>query len=95
MNVSDLMQYGLPFVPLVAGLVELAKRSGLPAKFSPLVAVLLGMVAGVAYIAPANDATWSVGILAGVVVGLVTSGLYSSGKNLIEAARSEPDESGS
>lgn len=92
MNVSDLMTYGLPFVPVVAGLVELAKRSGLPAKFSPLVAVLVGVIAGVAYIAPANDASWSVGVLAGIMVGLVTSGLYSSSKNILEGVQGKDSE---
>lgn len=72
--------YDVALVPLILGLVELFKRGGLPAKFSPFVAVFFGLFFGIIYL----DVTTKEGIIIGLVLGLSASGLYSGTKNIIE-----------
>lgn len=66
-------------VPVVIGVVEGLKRTGLPSRFAFGVSVLLGI--GGAFIFPANNIGLT--ILAGVIIGLSASGLYSGGKSLV------------
>lgn len=66
-------------VAIVTGLVELAKQSGFPKRFAPLLALACGIAAGVFYVNP-GDLT--AGILSGIVMGLASVGLYSGPKNL-------------
>lgn len=56
---------------LIAGLTQVAKMSGLPSKFLPAFAVVLG--AGLGYVS-----TWTFyGATNGVMAGLVTTGLVN------------------
>lgn len=73
--------YGVALIPLIIGLIELMKRFGLPKKLAPLVALLLGMTAGILYVHP-HDLKG--GILVGLMMGLSASGLYSGTKNTFE-----------
>ncbi|WP_205948547.1 hypothetical protein [Pueribacillus theae] len=77
--------YDVAVIPLILGLVELFKRGGLPAKYSPFVAVFFGLAFGVVYL----DATLKEGIIVGLMVGLSASGLYSCTKNMIEKKSDE------
>jgi hypothetical protein len=70
---------GVVMVPLIVGLVEVAKRVGLPAQYAAGVALGLGLLASVGAWAAAEtggrdlfDAT-----LVGLALGLSASGLYS------------------
>jgi hypothetical protein len=65
-------------VALILGLTEVVKRLGLPKKFVPAFAVVLG--AGIQMLMVGVSST---SILAGVVTGLVACGLYSSTKTTI------------
>ncbi|MFC4075212.1 hypothetical protein [Salinithrix halophila] len=66
-------------IAVITGLVELIKRSGLPKRFVPLLALALGIAAGVFYVS--HDLAQ--GILSGIVLGLSAVGLYSGPKNLV------------
>jgi hypothetical protein len=84
---------GAPIVALVPGVVELAKRAGLPTRYagvaavaSATVLVALAEVAGVAG-RPAGASTEPAAIvagwlLAGVIYGLAAAGLYSQTRRL-------------
>lgn len=65
-------------VPCITGLVEIAKKLGMGQKYAPLLALLLGVVAGVLYAGGAGDIKG--GILKGIFFGLSSSGLYSTAK---------------
>jgi hypothetical protein len=80
---------GVVVVPLIVGLVEVAKRIGLPAQYAAVVALGLGLLASVGAWASAAtggrdlfDAT-----LVGLALGLSASGLYSVARTV---ANSEP-----
>lgn len=64
-------------VAVITGVVELVKGIGLPKRYAPVAALLLGLAGGYFYVAP--DAQ---GILAGVIMGLASMGLYSGPKNV-------------
>lgn len=76
--------YDVAIIPIITGLIEIAKKMGLPKKFSPLIALALGIIAGVVYIEPQDVAG---GIIIGIAVGLSASGLYEYSKDTIEGAK--------
>lgn len=73
--------YGVAIVGIIIGLVEVLKKAGLPKKFIPLASLTFGIIAGVVYVNPTNI---KAGIIVGMMLGLTSSGLYSSTKNTIE-----------
>ncbi len=79
---EDQLFAGVPIVALVPGLVEIAKRAGLPNRFAGLAAMGLGIVlvalvdlarAGELAVTIGDLATW---VVAGVLYGLAAAGLY-------------------
>lgn len=73
--------YDVVLIPLILGFVELFKRAGVNKKVLPFIAVAIGIVIGVVYIA---NFDWKQGLLIGAMLGLSASGLYSGTKNTIE-----------
>ncbi len=73
--------YDVVIIPFILGIVELFKRVGVSKRFLPFIALLIGIVVGVVYVA---DFDWKQGILVGGMLGLSASGLYSGTKNTIE-----------
>lgn len=62
-------------VPVTLGIVEAAKRIGMPAKFAPLVSVGVGIG-----LSALTAVTWQQCVVQGITVGLAASGLYSGAK---------------
>ena len=81
MDVTFLTAQTVALIPVVVGVVA-AIRAATPIadRYAPLVSLVVG-VAG-AFIFPAVSVGLTV--LAGVVVGLSASGLYSGGKTLVQ-----------
>jgi hypothetical protein len=75
----DIQIFGVWMVPLIVGLVELAKWFGFPARWSPLLSVGLGVAAGWGLAYPSEPIP---GIVVGLALGLSASGLYSGCKHL-------------
>jgi hypothetical protein len=75
----EFVVHGISLELAIIGLVELAKRAGLPDRFAPLLALALGIGAGFVYYGPAPRQS----LLYGVVMGLTASGLYSGCKALL------------
>lgn len=71
--------HGISLELAIIGLVELAKRVGLPDRFAPLLSLVLGLGAGFLYFG--SDPREA--ILYGIVMGLTASGLYAGGKTLL------------
>jgi len=68
----------LALIPVVVGLVQVAKKIGLRGKYAPIVAILFGI--GGSFLL---GGSWTEVILAGVIVGLSSSGLYSGTKSTV------------
>lgn len=73
--------YGVALIPAILGLVELAKKAGLPDKWSPVFAVVLGLGAGLTLLFPGDLGQ---GVVVGLALGLSATGLYSGAKNVKE-----------
>lgn len=67
---------------IVIGLVSSAKTVGFPAKFAPILSLLLGVVASVAFMSA--DLTIAESVFKGIVIGLTASGLYSGVKAMVK-----------
>lgn len=76
--------YGIALVPVVTGLIQLLKMSGLPKKYTPFMSLLLGVLAGYYYLAPDDPPR---AVFLGLVIGLSAVGLYSGTKNTMEGFR--------
>ena len=73
---NEIIIAGMPLVPVVLALSEAVKRTGLiPSQYTPLVSVVVGMLAVMYFqgYSPEN-------ILAGILLGLSASGLYSGAR---------------
>ncbi|MHA6260838.1 hypothetical protein ACXYMX_13215 [Sporosarcina sp. CAU 1771] len=80
--------YDVVLIPLIIGIVQLLKITGLPKKMLPIVSLLFGLLAGIFYMHPGDIKG---GILVGLMMGLSASGMYSGGKALIEQPESNKD----
>ncbi|MBV9278615.1 MAG: hypothetical protein JOZ41_00895 [Chloroflexi bacterium] len=79
---SDTQILGIVAVPAILGLVQVLKDAGLPDRFAPLTAVLLGIAAGAGQASAAHTDILS-GAIAGLALGLSACGLYSGASNAI------------
>lgn len=77
----DFEIYDVLIVPLIIGLVAVARKSGVPTKVLPLLALGIGVGAGVLY---ASNGDIKQGVLVGAMFGLSASGLYSGAKKVAE-----------
>lgn len=66
---------------LTVGLTEVIKRVGMPDRFVPLTAVVVGIVL---VVLGGLTSLTSLSILAGIAIGLSAVGLYSGVKNTIK-----------
>lgn len=82
---------GIAVVPLIVGLVEVAKRLGLEARWAPPLALILGLAISLGSLfvggcrlegtpQPATCNTLVEALLVGVALGLSAAGLYSGAK---------------
>lgn len=73
----ELNALSLGLVPVVLGVVQIIKGLGINPKWSPVVAIVLGILLGFLV-----TTGWQSIILSGIVIGLSASGLWSSAKSL-------------
>ncbi|WP_274366204.1 hypothetical protein [Paenibacillus thermotolerans] len=77
----EFQAYDVALVPLIVSVVAVVRAAGVPSRWLPLVAVVLGLVAGFVYIAPSDPRK---AILSGVVMGLSSVGAWSGVKNTVQ-----------
>ena len=82
----DFEIYGIGAVALTIALVQFAKMLGLPAKFAPILAIVVGVVEG--FIAFGLDDPVK-SIVLGLVAGLSAIGIWSGTKNVVEGMKKE------
>ncbi len=81
---------GVAGVPLIVGLVEVAKGIGLDARWAPAVALGLGLALSLGYrvaLGVPAGAEWAQAALGGLALGLAASGLYSGTRAFAHATR--------
>lgn len=81
MILLDFTAYDIALLPVVVALVGLIRKMGLPARWQPAAALVLGLLGGFVYIAPEDPRQ---AVLVGLVMGLSAIGAYSGVKNTIE-----------
>lgn len=85
----QLLIAGLPASGVIVALVEGAKRAGLPVRWAPVLAVMLGLTCGLlahaAAVAPRVH-IWYDAAGTGIALGLSAAGLYSGTKALLAPA---------
>lgn len=65
-------------IAVVTGLTAMTNRLGLPEKYEPVLALILGIVFAFFYV----DVTLRYQILSGLIIGLSSSGLYKNSKSV-------------
>lgn len=68
-------------IPVIVGVVSVAKKAGLSSRYAPIFALVLGSVGGYFYIEPSTT-----GVLVGLTMGLAASGAYSGVKSTIKTS---------
>ncbi|ADD02629.1 hypothetical protein TthWC1_1571 [Thermoanaerobacter thermohydrosulfuricus WC1] len=82
----DMQWWGIPAIPIIIGITELAKQVGLPKKYAGFFSVVVGIIGGIA-ISFFGDSEVAKNIVSGLVAGLTAVGLWSGTKNTIEALK--------
>ena len=77
----EFQAYDIAIVPVIVALVALIRQSGVPPRWLPAIALVLGLAAGFVYIAPEDPKK---AILTGIVMGLSAIGAWSGTKNTIQ-----------
>lgn len=75
----ELTVHGVVLSAVVVGVVEIAKRTGLPDRFAPLASLVIGVGLALLYLGP----DWQTALLTGLALGLMASGLYSGTKAVL------------
>lgn len=79
MDVTTYAVGGISIIALITGLVKVARELGLPSKYAPALAIVMGVIFGVSASLYASSAVYT-GALGGIAAGLLSSGLYDLGK---------------
>jgi hypothetical protein len=79
---TTLTLFGVAILPAIVGLTQVAKDTGLPSRFAPLIAVVFGVLAALAQTL-ASTHPWIPNAAAGIALGLAACGLYDTAKNVI------------
>ena len=84
--------FGAGAVPLIAGIIQIFKATGVPARLAPLIALTLGLAAGLfsAWQTTPGPVPLGPAIVLGITWGLAASGLYQGGKLATGALRLSP-----
>lgn len=68
-------------VAIVVGLTEVAKKAGLSSRYAPILSIVIGLILSV--IANTSVLTAQEVVMTGLVIGLTSSGFYSSVKKTV------------
>lgn len=85
MDVNTLAIGGVSLPLLIQVAIGLAKKLGFPTDYCPHLSVALGMIGAVG-IAIIGSLPWYYGIVAGVMLGGLTCGIYDAGQGKLVAS---------
>lgn len=85
---TDYLVLAAAVSPIVIGLVQVAKQAGLPTRWTPVAAVVIGILLCLVFGEAGTGARpdYPTRVVAGVVAGLMGAGLYASVKVMREPA---------
>jgi F0F1-type ATP synthase assembly protein I len=90
-DLSVITANAIVIVPIVIAIVQAIKLTGfIPDHFSPLLAIVIGIIIG--WLGDHDNADLTVTLLSGAVYGLMASGLYSGMKTTIQAHQQMKDK---
>lgn len=91
-DIAEYISKSVLIVPIIIGIVQAVKYTGLSAKWSPLISIAAGLL--IAYLtSPATMVGHN--FLAGIIYGLSASGLYSGVATVVSKTTDQPrDEQG-
>jgi len=75
----DLFVSGISVVGIIIGLIQVAKKMGLPNKFAPMLSISLGVIFGGIVAMLESDPG---NVFVGLACGLMACGLYDQVKNI-------------
>lgn len=89
MEIYNVLVQGVPLIFVVMGLVEYVKKLGLTGNAVTVASMVIGLLFGVGYMfantgVPADFGGWFGYGVYGIGLGLVASGIYDTGKAIIE-----------
>lgn len=73
--------YDISFIPIIIFLTAIILNAGIPRKFGPIIATIIGIIFGVVYLSPDNIPK---GILSGIIMGASAVGFHSGTKNIYQ-----------
>jgi hypothetical protein len=85
--------FGIAIIPTIAGIVQVSKQAGLPTHLAPMLALLLGILAGLAQ-AQGSSSPWIQAVALGCTLGLSASGLYSGAQTISQKLSPQTDRTG-
>lgn len=74
---------GIALIPVITVLVNLIKKIGISNRILPAISIVIGIIFGVIFY---GEGDLKKGILAGLVMGMSASGLYSNGRSVLYGA---------
>lgn len=74
---QSVVWFGVASIPLIVGIVQIAKQSGLPTRFTGLAALVTGLAGGVLSARFGIDADVPAAIASGIMAGLAAAGAWS------------------
>lgn len=74
---------GIALIPVITVLVNLIKKVGISNRIAPVLSIVIGLIFGVVFY---GEGDLKKGLLAGLVMGMSASGLYSNGKSVMYGA---------
>ncbi|MED4377976.1 hypothetical protein P9274_20170 [Schinkia azotoformans] len=78
----DLSIYQTTLIPAIIFIIWIAGQTGLSKKFFPLLALLLGIAAGLVFIGVSPE-----GVVTGILIAAAAVGFHSGTKNVIEGGK--------
>ena len=76
---SEIIKTSAIITPIIVGVVQSVKLTGMPAKYSGLLSIIIGILFMFGF-----GGVTVVTTTAGVAIGLMASGLWSNGKTIIK-----------
>lgn len=86
-NLFDFGPLVIAVIPMILGLVQISKEVGLPSKYAPVCALVIGI--GLMFLG--SNQPWQTNIAQGIIAGLAACGLWAGPKALFASPKLPPE----